>query len=169
VIQYILYFKKAIDEGNVTEIKSIGPKFSSYVLCSTKHLLVCYEHGFQDLNDRFFGENMWPTETVVERIVGPGIAAKACEALWACAINPLTTTDSRLFLILYKELFFREVYTRMSRGPTLGHRYDSYMNYQELFSEVLNQSTNRPVDLQLPVKLLRQHSLLTSTIRCFLV
>jgi translation initiation factor 3 subunit L len=88
-----------------------------------------YEHGFPEITERFFAEKMWPDERVVERVVG---------------------SDNRLFIILYKELYFRDLYTRMSRGPSLGHRYDSYMNYQELFSEILNQQTNKPVNLQLP-------------------
>lgn len=39
-------------------------------------------------------------------------------------------SDNRVFIILYKELYFRHVYTRMQRGPSLAHRYDSYQNYQ---------------------------------------
>ena len=38
----------------------------------------------------------------------------------------------------------------MSRGPSLSHRYDSYMNYQDLFSEILNKNNDEPVNLQLP-------------------
>ena len=37
-----------------------------------------------------------------------------------------------------------------NRGPSLAHRYDSYMNYQELFSEILNQHNQSPVNLKLP-------------------
>lgn len=38
--------------------------------------------------------------------------------------------DNRVFIILYKELWYRHVYARMQRGPSIGHRYDSYQNYQ---------------------------------------
>lgn len=54
VIQYILYFKRMIDEENVPEILGL------------------YEHGFPDLTERFFTEKPWPNESIVERIVGSG-------------------------------------------------------------------------------------------------
>lgn len=38
---------------------------------------------------------------------------------------------------------------KMQRGPSLGHRYDSYMNYQDLFFEILN-AKEEPLQLQLP-------------------
>lgn len=38
----------------------------------------------------------------------------------------------------------------MSRGPSLENRFLSYMNYQELFAEILNQSNGKPVTIQLP-------------------
>ncbi|CAJ0951495.1 unnamed protein product, partial [Mesorhabditis belari] len=88
-----------------------------------------YEHGFPDLTERFFRptERMWPDETVVENIVG---------------------SDNRLFIILYKELYYRQVYARNQRGPSLNHRYESFMNYQDLFSEILG--SKEPLALTLP-------------------
>ncbi|GMR35261.1 hypothetical protein PMAYCL1PPCAC_05456 [Pristionchus mayeri] len=86
-----------------------------------------YEHGFADLTERFFRERMWPDEQQVEAIVGPG---------------------RRLFIILYKELYYRQLYARNQRGPSLTHRYESFMNYQDLFSEVLN--AKEPITLALP-------------------
>jgi translation initiation factor 3 subunit L len=38
---------------------------------------------------------------------------------------------------------------KMQRGPSLAHRYDSYMNYQDLFIEILN-AKEQPLSLQLP-------------------
>ncbi|GMT13699.1 hypothetical protein PFISCL1PPCAC_4996, partial [Pristionchus fissidentatus] len=86
-----------------------------------------YEHGFADLTERFFRERMWPDEHQVEAIVGPG---------------------RKLFIILYKELYYRQLYARNQRGPSLVHRYESFMNYQDLFSEVLN--SKEPIQLALP-------------------
>ncbi|KAK6025071.1 hypothetical protein OSTOST_09039, partial [Ostertagia ostertagi] len=54
----------------------------------------------------------------------------------------------RLFIILYKELYYRQVYARNQRGPSLSHRFESFMNYQDLFSEIL--SSKDPVSLSLP-------------------
>lgn len=61
----------------------------------------------------------------------------------------LAFTYSKFFLILYKELYFRDLYTRSQRGPSLQYRYGSYLNYQELFSMVLYQE-NTPIRAQLP-------------------
>lgn len=87
-----------------------------------------YEHGFPELTERYFSEKTWPDERIVEAIVG---------------------SENRIFLILYKELYFRDLYTRTNR-PTLNHRYESYMNYQELFSEILTQDNQTPINLKLP-------------------
>ena len=65
-------------------------------------------------------------------------------------VEQIVGSENRLFLILYKELYYRDLYTRMNRGPSLAHRYDSYMNYQELFSEILTQHNQSPVNLKLP-------------------
>uniref|UniRef100_A0A1I8ELH9 Eukaryotic translation initiation factor 3 subunit L n=1 Tax=Wuchereria bancrofti TaxID=6293 RepID=A0A1I8ELH9_WUCBA len=110
VAQYLIYFKRMIDEENVVEIHNL------------------YEHGFPDLTERYFQQRLWPNEEAVENLVG---------------------SDSRIFIILYKELYFRHVYTRMQRGPSLAHRFDSYQNYQELFCEVLTPE-KQPLSLQLP-------------------
>ncbi|VDN52365.1 unnamed protein product [Dracunculus medinensis] len=89
-----------------------------------------YEHGFPDLTERFFQQRLWPNEEVVARIIGP-------------------EPENRLFMILYRELYFRHVYSRMQRGPSLAHRYDSYQNYQDLFCEILTPN-DAPLSLQLP-------------------
>nr|A8PHP4.1 RecName: Full=Eukaryotic translation initiation factor 3 subunit L; Short=eIF3l [Brugia malayi] len=118
VAQYLIYFKRMIDEENVVEIHNL------------------YEHGFPDLTERYFQQRLWPNEEAVENIVGSGNRIVAF-------------SDSRIFIILYKELYFRHVYTRMQRGPSLAHRFDSYQNYQELFCEVLTPE-KQPLSLQLP-------------------
>ncbi|KAK6737500.1 hypothetical protein RB195_019917 [Necator americanus] len=86
-----------------------------------------YEQHFPDLTERFYRERMWPDEQTVESIVG---------------------SENRLFIILYKELYYRQVYARNQRGPSLSHRFESFMNYQDLFSEIL--SSKEPVSLALP-------------------
>ncbi|BFZ03287.1 hypothetical protein BsWGS_06326 [Bradybaena similaris] len=85
-----------------------------------------YENGFNKLTDRFFKTSAWPeAESVV----------------------PIVANDKR-FLILYKELYFRHVYARVSGGPTLQQRFDSYYNYCNLFNYILN--AEGPVPLELP-------------------
>uniref|UniRef100_A0A1I7T865 Eukaryotic translation initiation factor 3 subunit L n=1 Tax=Caenorhabditis tropicalis TaxID=1561998 RepID=A0A1I7T865_9PELO len=109
VADYLIYFSRMIDERNVPQIQAL------------------YEQAFPELTEKFFRDRMWPEESVVERIVGPG---------------------NKLFLILYKELYYRQIYARANRGPYLVHRYESFMNYQELFSELL--TSKDPLPLSLP-------------------
>ncbi|ELT93773.1 hypothetical protein CAPTEDRAFT_152273 [Capitella teleta] len=85
-----------------------------------------YENGFNQLTDRFFKNSPWPEADVVE---------------------PLVKNDF-LFLILYKELFYRHVYARVQGGPTLEQRFESYHNYCSLFNYILNAES--PVPLELP-------------------
>lgn len=54
VVQYLVYFKRMVEEENVAEIHSL------------------YEHGFPDLTERFFQQKLWPGEEAVENIVGSG-------------------------------------------------------------------------------------------------
>ncbi|CAI5441908.1 unnamed protein product [Caenorhabditis angaria] len=108
VADYLAYFARMIEEQNVPEI------------------LTLYDQAFPDLTERFFREKMWPDETVVERIIGPG---------------------NKIFIILYKELYYRQLYARNARGPLLVHRYESFMNYQELFSELLSSKDPLPISL----------------------
>merc|ERR1712110_563203 len=53
-----------------------------------------------------------------------------------------------LFLILYKELYFRHIYARISGGPKIEQRFDSYFNYCSLFNCILTPGS--PVTLDLP-------------------
>lgn len=85
-----------------------------------------YENGFNKLTDRFFKNTAWPEAEVVA---------------------PIVNNDKR-FLILYKELYYRHVYARISGGPSLSQRFDSYFNYCDLFNYILN--ADGPVPLELP-------------------
>ncbi len=128
VVQYVRYFKQMIEAENVPEIHSL------------------YEHGFPELTERFFREKLWPDDAAVEHIVGSGLwLLLRVVDIYAYSI----ISDNKLFLILYKEIYFRHVYMKMQRGPSLAHRYDSYMNYQDLFIEILN-AKEQPLSLQLP-------------------
>lgn len=60
----------------------------------------------------------------------------------------LFLVDADLFMYLYKELYYRYVYAKIQRGPSLEHRWNSFQNYQQLFSFIL--SPNDPVKLNLP-------------------
>ncbi|XP_048761523.1 eukaryotic translation initiation factor 3 subunit L-like [Ostrea edulis] len=85
-----------------------------------------YENGFNKLTERFFKTSAWPEAEVVAPIV----------------------QNDPLFLILYKELFYRHIYARVQNGPTLEQRFESYYNYCNLFNYILN--ADGPVHLELP-------------------
>lgn len=54
----------------------------------------------------------------------------------------------QVFIILYKELYFRHIYARIQGGPTLEQRFNSFFNYCDLFNYIL--SAENPVPLELP-------------------
>ncbi|CAD5220265.1 unnamed protein product [Bursaphelenchus xylophilus] len=86
-----------------------------------------YKHFFGEQSDRFFSERSWPDAKKLED----------------------TNSFDHLFIVLYKELYYRDLYQRSRRGPSLQHRYESYLNYQELFSELLC-GKEQPTDIILP-------------------
>jgi len=83
-----------------------------------------YDEGFNRLTEEYFMKCPWPE---------------------ADDIAPLVQGD-KLFLTLYKELYFRHIYAKLK--PTLEHRYQSYYNYCELFNYILDET--RPSSLVLP-------------------
>lgn len=54
--------------------------------------------------------------------------------------------DDHIFMILYKELYYRQIYAR--GVPKIDERFESYYNYCALFNYIL--STDGPVALELP-------------------
>jgi len=85
-----------------------------------------YENSWPKLSDEYFKTSSWPE---------------------AHEIAPFVQEDS-LFLILYKELYFRHIYARISGGPKIEQRFDSYFNYCSLFNCILTPGS--PVTLDLP-------------------
>lgn len=51
-------------------------------------------------------------------------------------------------MILYKELYFRDIYARVPGGPKPEQRFLSFYNYCDLFNYILSAET--PVPLELP-------------------
>jgi len=83
-----------------------------------------YDEGFNRLTEQYFTKCPWPE---------------------AESIAPLVQ-DDKLFLTLYKELYYRHIYSKLK--PTIEHRYQSYFNYCELFNYILDDTT--PSSLVLP-------------------
>ncbi|PWZ03232.1 eukaryotic translation initiation factor 3 subunit L [Testicularia cyperi] len=85
-----------------------------------------YEGTWNRLTDKFFARSEWPE---------------------AETIAPLVNDDQK-FLTLYRELWYRHVYSRLS--PDGEDRFHSYDNYCDFFNYVLN--SEGPVNLELPAQ-----------------
>ncbi|CAG9087633.1 hypothetical protein JYU34_021339 [Plutella xylostella] len=85
-----------------------------------------YENTFPKLTEQYFENTPWPEESEV---------------------GPLVDND-HVFMILYKELYFRDIYARVPGGPKPEQRFHSFYNYCDLFNYILSAET--PVPLELP-------------------
>ncbi len=76
--------------------------------------MVHERNGFEVAN---LYENSWPklTEEYFKTVPWPE----------ADEIAPYVQ-DDQLFLVLYKELYFRHIYARVQGGPSIDQRFDSY-------------------------------------------
>ncbi|KAH9920030.1 eukaryotic translation initiation factor 3 subunit 6 [Epithele typhae] len=87
-------------------------------------ITVAYESGWNRLTEKFYSKTEWPEAEVIAPLVN----------------------DDQIFLILYRELYYRHVYSRLS--PDIDDRFHSYENSCELFNYLLN--SDGPVPLELP-------------------
>jgi translation initiation factor 3 subunit L len=85
-----------------------------------------YESSFPKLTEQYFEKKSWPDESDVALLVD----------------------NDQVFLILYKELYCRHIYARVSGCPTLEQMFNSFSNYCDLFNYILN--SDQPVPLELP-------------------
>lgn len=85
-----------------------------------------YENGWNHITERHYSTEPWPEAEVLGGVIG----------------------NDALFMILYKELYYRHIYAKIQGGPTQEQRFKSYYNYCDLFNYILNAET--PVPLELP-------------------
>lgn len=85
---------------------------------------------FSRLSDEYYKTQSWPE---VEDLVSNKVIEQSVHDI---------------FLILYRELYYRHIYARVQGGPTITHRFESYFNYCELANYILSAET--PVPLELP-------------------
>lgn len=85
-----------------------------------------YENSFPKLTEQFFKTQPWPEAEDIGQFV----------------------QEDSVFLVLYKELYFRHIYAHVQGGPTVEHRFESYFNYCKLFNLILNAEI--PIPLELP-------------------
>ncbi|KFD53758.1 hypothetical protein M514_05264, partial [Trichuris suis] len=99
---------------------------------NAQEILTLYEYGFTDLTERFCGEAALPDEKVVISVT---------------ASDPSNVYDS-LFVVLYKELYYRFIYAKSYRATSLKYRVASYYNYMTFFDTIL--AAEEPLQLTLP-------------------
>ncbi|KAL4261391.1 translation initiation factor 3 subunit L [Pleurotus pulmonarius] len=87
-------------------------------------ITIAYESGWNKFTEKFYAKTEWPEAEVIAPLVN----------------------DDPIFLILYRELYYRHVYSRLS--PNIDDRFHSYENSCELFNYLLN--SDGPVKLELP-------------------
>lgn len=87
--------------------------------CSVNGVLL--SNSFTRLTEEYYKTQSWPD----------------MEDLYS---NKLVEQDSRddIFLILYRELYYRHIYARVQGGPTIPQRFESYYNYCNLFNYILS-------------------------------
>lgn len=84
-----------------------------------------YETTFPRLTEQYFDKTPWPEVGEIKYLVN-------CDPV---------------FLILYRELYYRHIYAHVQGGPSLAQRFDSYATYCELFNYIINASEPVPLDL----------------------
>ncbi|PNI48998.1 EIF3L isoform 14, partial [Pan troglodytes] len=111
---FIQYFHKTVSDlidQKVYELQA--SRVSSDVIDQKVYEIQdIYENSWTKLTERFFKNTPWPE---------------------AEAIAPQVGNDA-VFLILYKELYYRHIYAKVSGGPSLEQRFESYYNYCNLFN-----------------------------------
>ncbi|CAG8537609.1 9731_t:CDS:10 [Diversispora eburnea] len=85
-----------------------------------------YENSFNRLTEKFYAKTPWPEADFIAPLVN----------------------DDQVFLTLYRELYFRHIYSKLTQTLTIEHRFHSYENYCDLFNYILN--SGGPVSLELP-------------------
>ncbi|CAK5262274.1 unnamed protein product [Mycena citricolor] len=87
-------------------------------------ITIAYESGWNKYTEKFYSRTEWPEAEIIAPLVN----------------------DDPIFLILYRELYYRHVYSRLQ--PNVDDRFHSYENSCELFNYLLN--SEGPVQLELP-------------------
>ncbi|KAF7303782.1 Eukaryotic translation initiation factor 3 subunit L [Mycena indigotica] len=87
-------------------------------------ITIAYESGWNKYTEKFYARSEWPEAEIIAPLVN----------------------DDPIFLILYRELYYRHVYSRLQ--PNIDDRFHSYENSCELFNYLLN--SEGPVQLELP-------------------
>ena len=103
-----------------------------------------------ELTERYYRDkNNWPEPDAVAKI--PLMQTRRAPAAKKDGDAEQLTRmgDDDIFMMLYKELYYRFVYGKAARGPGMDARIQSYVNYNDFFSRVLADG-DEPLQLMLP-------------------
>jgi translation initiation factor 3 subunit L len=96
-----------------------------------QEISVAYESGWNRLTEKFYAKTEWPEAEVIAPLVGDGMCTSN-----SISISILSILLDPIFLVLYRELYYRHVYSRLS--PNVDDRFHSYENSCELFNFLLS-------------------------------
>lgn len=92
-----------------------------------------YDSVFIQLSNNYYKEETWPDSNDVQAVISSAFD------------KPVML---ELFLVLYKELYYRDVYAK--GNPNMDQRIGSYFNYCSLFNILLLGGEGTPVPIELP-------------------
>jgi translation initiation factor 3 subunit L len=95
-------------------------------------ITVAYDSGWNRLTEKHYSKTEWPEAEVIAPLVNDG-SLRVYPLMWSCH---LWMHADQLFLILYRELYYRHVYSRLQ--PDIDDRFHSYENSCELFNYLLS-------------------------------
>ena len=92
----------------------------------------CYEYKFSKFSEVFYNNQAWPHADLVSQLVD----------------------GDDVFLMLYKELYFRHLYAKLGQNITIEQRIESWENYTSLFDRIFSDDDddNNLDRLDLPVQ-----------------
>lgn len=117
VQQFLSYFRQKFREGNVSEVHTL------------------YETSFNRYSERYFKTTSWPNPEIAAKYVDNG--KSNCDANSRSKTNDYAFSIDEVFLLFYKELYYRHIYSRLQ--PTLAQRVEAWDNYCDLFNFILSR------------------------------
>ena len=112
--QFIIHFHQAVLDNNLADIT------------------VAYESGWNKYTEKFYSKTEWPEAELIAPLVNDGAHLSFCLKAY-----PKLDLIDPIFLILYRELYYRHVYSRLQ--PNIDDRFHSYENSCELFNYLLSK------------------------------
>jgi len=107
----------------------LGQLLASLKNRNVSEMHVHYEKTFNELSDKYYRTSRWPSSQAVEQQI----------------------SEEPLFLIVYKELYYRHIFSRL--GPTFTERQGSWENYCKLLDLIIDDlEKNEVLSVALPAQ-----------------